>query len=83
MADEMLLDHVADIVSAHVSNNSVSANDLPGLIQAVYASLTALGQASEPVMAELKPAVSVRAKMSAIPRPCLASLSSHAHPSFP
>jgi predicted transcriptional regulator len=25
MADEMLLDHVADIVSAHVSNNSVAA----------------------------------------------------------
>jgi len=49
MADETLLDHVADIVSAHVSNNSVSAADLPGLIQSVYASLAALGQAPAPV----------------------------------
>jgi predicted transcriptional regulator len=48
MADETLLDHVADIVSAHVSNNSVSASDLPGLIQSVYASLAVLGQAPEP-----------------------------------
>jgi len=48
MADEMLLDHVADIVSAHVSNNSVAAGDLPGLIQSVYASLASLGQVPEP-----------------------------------
>ena len=59
MADETLLDHVADIVSAHVSNNSVSASDLPGLIQSVYASLAVLGQASEPVEEKLTPAVSV------------------------
>jgi predicted transcriptional regulator len=46
MENEAMLDHVADIVSAHVSNNAVAVADLPGLIQAVYASLTALGQAS-------------------------------------
>ena len=71
MADEMLLDHVADIVSAHVSNNSVSANDLPGRIQAVYASLAALGQAPEPVAGKLTPAVSVRASVKSDAIACL------------
>lgn len=71
MPDEALLDHVADIVSAHVSNNSVSAADLPGLIQSVYASLAALGQAREPVEEKLTPAVSVRASVKPDAVTCL------------
>ncbi|MBS0475756.1 MAG: MucR family transcriptional regulator [Proteobacteria bacterium] len=71
MENEALLDHVADIVSAHVSNNAVAAADLPGLIQAVYASLAALGQAPEPAVAELKPAVSVRASVKPDAVTCL------------
>ena len=71
MADETLLDHVANIVSAHVSNNSVSANDLPDLIQAVYASLAALGQAPEPIDEKLTPAVSVRASIKPDAVTCL------------
>jgi predicted transcriptional regulator len=71
MADEMLLDHVADIVSAHVSNNSVSANELPGLIQSVYASLAALGEAPEPIPEKLNPAVSVRASVKSDAIACL------------
>lgn len=71
MADETLLDHVADIVSAHVSNNSVSAADLPGLIQSVYASLAALGQAPEPIEEKLTPAVSVRASVKPDAVTCL------------
>jgi predicted transcriptional regulator len=71
MPDETLLDHVADIVSAHVSNNSVSAADLPGLIQSVYASLAALGQAPEPVDEKLIPAVSVRASVKPDAVTCL------------
>ena len=71
MADETLLDHVADIVSAHVSNNSVSANDLPDLIQAVYASLAALGQAPEPIDEKLTHAVSVRASIKPDAVTCL------------
>lgn len=55
-----LLEHVADIVSAHVSHNSVAANDVSGLIQLVHASLAALGQAPEPAAEKLVPAVSVR-----------------------
>ena len=71
MADETLLEHVADIVSAHVSNNSVSVNDLPGLIQSVYASLAALGQAPELVEEKLTPAVSVRASVKPDAVTCL------------
>lgn len=71
MPDEALLDHVADIVSAHVSNNSVSATDLPGLIQSVYASLAALGQAPEPVEEKLTPAVSIRASVKPDAVTCL------------
>lgn len=63
MTNEALLEHVADIVSAHVSHNSVSAKALTGLIQSVYASLAALGQAPEPVPETLTPAVSVRASV--------------------
>lgn len=71
MANDMLLDFVADIVSAHVSNNSVSANDLPGLIQSVYASLAALGQSPEPLAEKLMPAVSVRASVKSDAIACL------------
>ncbi|HEY8260426.1 MAG TPA: MucR family transcriptional regulator [Methylosinus sp.] len=51
----------ADIVSAYVSNNSVPAADLPGLINEVYGALMRVGSGAvvEPVEAP-KPAVSVR-----------------------
>lgn len=71
MADEMLLDHVADIVAAHVSNNSVSANDLPALITSVHTALAALGQPSEPIEEERRPAVSVRASVKPDAITCL------------
>jgi predicted transcriptional regulator len=71
MADDMLLDHVADIVAAHVSNNSVSANDLPALIKSVHTALAALGQAPEPVEEERKPAVSVRSSVKPDAVTCL------------
>ena len=51
----------ADIVSAYVGNNSVSANDLPSLIQSVYKAISeiAAGPAIEAVPAQA-PAVSIR-----------------------
>jgi predicted transcriptional regulator len=51
----------ADIVSAYVSNNSVPAGDLPGLINEVYGALMRVGSGvvAEPAEAP-KPAVSVR-----------------------
>jgi predicted transcriptional regulator len=68
---QTLLDHVADIVTAHVSNNAVSAHDLPGFIHAVHASLARLGQATEIVDEERKPAVSVRASVKLDAIACL------------
>jgi predicted transcriptional regulator len=54
----------ADIVAAHVSNNSVSIADIAALIGSVHASLSGLGEAPEPeTQPEQKPAVSVRASI--------------------
>jgi len=41
-AEDTLLTLTADIVAAHVSNNSVAVNDLPQLIQNVHAALTGI-----------------------------------------
>ena len=60
---EFLATLTADIVSAHVSNNSVSTTDLPSLIQNVYQSLASLGGAPAPVEEKQQPAVSVRASI--------------------
>ena len=54
----------AEIVAAHVSNNSVSIADIATLIGSVHASLSGLGEAPEPEpQPEQKPAVSVRASI--------------------
>jgi predicted transcriptional regulator len=39
---DMLLMLTADIVAAHVSNNSVAVNDLPNLIASVHGALAHL-----------------------------------------
>ena len=60
---DTLITLTADIVSAHVSNNSVAVNDLPVLIQNVHNALSGLGdQAVEPE-AKQDPAVSVRSSI--------------------
>ena len=47
--EDALLTLTADIVAAHVSNNSVAVNDLPNLIQNVHAALNGIaGQSSAP-----------------------------------
>ena len=54
----------ADIVAAHVSNNSVSIADVATLIGSVHSSLSGLGEAPEPEpQPEQKPAVSVRSSI--------------------
>lgn len=60
---ETLITLTADIVAAHVSNNSVAVSDLPTLIQNVHSALSGLG--GTPVEPEVKqePAVSVRASV--------------------
>jgi predicted transcriptional regulator len=71
MVNEALLELAADIITAHVSNNSVEADRLPSLIQAVYGSLAKLGQAPEPVEEQRKPAVSVRSSVKPDTVTCL------------
>ncbi|MBP8230863.1 MULTISPECIES: Ros/MucR family transcriptional regulator [Rhizorhabdus] len=60
---ETLIALTADIVSAHVSNNSVAVSDLPLLIQNVHNALAGLGE--EIVEPEIKqePAVSIRSSI--------------------
>lgn len=61
-ATEMLVTLTADIVAAHVSNNSVAISDLAILINNVHTALSNLGDA--PVVEEkLVPAVSIRASV--------------------
>jgi predicted transcriptional regulator len=61
--NETLITLTADIVSAHVSNNSVAVNDLPVLIQNVHSALIALGGPAEAPVVKQEPAVSVRASI--------------------
>ena len=56
-----LIELAAEIVSAYVSNNSVTASELPGLINEVFVALTRVGTPIAEVASEpLKPAVSVK-----------------------
>lgn len=58
---ESLIGLVADIVSAYVSNNSVPAADLPGLIATTHAAISGLGAPPSPVIDERPtPVVSIK-----------------------
>ncbi len=61
--NEMLVTLTSDIVAAHVSNNSVSVDDVSTLIANVYGALASLGQASVAEEKLPEPAVSVRASI--------------------
>jgi predicted transcriptional regulator len=61
--NENLITLTADIVSAHVSNNSVAVNDLPQLIQNIHNALTGLGARVEEPQAKPEPAVSIRSSI--------------------
>jgi predicted transcriptional regulator len=60
---EMLITLTSDIVAAHVSNNSVSVDEVPALISKIHAALAELGTKEEPVEERPEPAVSVRASI--------------------
>src|SRR5580700_9429865 len=56
-----IIEMTADVVSAYVGNNSVSANDLPALIQSVHRALAGVSAGAEAVEAAPKePAVPVK-----------------------
>ena len=60
---EMLITHTTDIVVSYVSNNSVSAADVPSLIRNIHATLATLGGGSALAEEKPEPAVSVRASV--------------------
>ena len=64
MASPDVLGLTAQIVSAHVSNNSVTTDALPSLIQEVYKTLAGVGK--EPIQPE-KPQPAVPIKKSVFP----------------
>jgi len=69
-AEDMLLTLTADIVAAHVSNNSVAVNDLPNLIQNVHQALS--GISKRPGVEEKpEPKVSIRASVKPDSITCL------------
>ena len=55
-----LLALTTEIVAAHVSNNTVTLNDLPQLINQVYNSLANIGTTASAPAARPQPAVSVK-----------------------
>src|SRR5947209_13762259 len=62
-AEDALLTLTADIVSAHVSNNSVAVNDLPNLIQNVHTALSGIAGSAAAVEAKPEPKVSIRSSI--------------------
>lgn len=60
---ETLITLTADIVAAHVSNNSVAVSDLPLLIQNVHGALSGLGTAAAEPEVKQEPAVSIRSSV--------------------
>ncbi|WP_448538956.1 MucR family transcriptional regulator [Sphingobium yanoikuyae] len=62
-AEETLITLTADIVAAHVSNNSVGINDLPALISNVHGALATLNEPAVVEEVKPEPAVSVRASV--------------------
>ena len=61
--DDTLLTLTADIVAAHVSNNTVAVNDLPNLIQNVHGALSGISGQSAGPEPKPEPKVSIRASI--------------------
>ena len=62
-AEDTLLTLTADIVAAHVSNNSVAVNDLPNLIQNVHTALSGISSSASAPEARPEPKVSIRSSV--------------------
>src|SRR4051812_7826485 len=67
---DLVLNLAAEVVSAHVANNRVPAEDLPKLIQDVHRALATAGQAATAVP-KGEPAVSVKKSLLADHLVCL------------
>lgn len=72
MEQDDLIILTADIVAAHVANNSVAISDMPLLVQRVHEALSGLGRTSTEAVEEKKvPAVSVRSSIKPDSITCL------------
>ncbi|WP_432200113.1 MucR family transcriptional regulator [Erythrobacter sp. W53] len=60
---EALITLTSDIVAAHVSNNSVTVDDVPALITNVYSALSSLETGAAEEAPPPEPAVSIRASI--------------------
>ncbi|MBX7482577.1 MucR family transcriptional regulator [Qipengyuania qiaonensis] len=61
--NETLITLTSDIVAAHVSNNSVSVDEVPTLISNVYSALSGLGGEAAANEAPPEPAVPIRSSV--------------------
>ena len=60
-----LLPMVAEIVAAHLSNNTVTMTEIPRLINEVYAALSNLGQAQSKPTERQEPAIPLKKSVTA------------------
>ncbi len=66
LAKTGLVELTADIVSAYVSNNTVSASEVPGLIGDIHSALARVSGGAAPVeREELRPAINVKKSVTA------------------
>jgi predicted transcriptional regulator len=63
VGQDTLITLTADIVAAHVSNNSVAVNDLPQLIQNVHGALSGLTGKQNVPEVKLEPKVPIRSSI--------------------
>ena len=63
MENEKLIELTADIVAAHVSNNSVSVGDMAALVQRVHEALSGLNRSEQPARQAKTPMVTARASV--------------------
>lgn len=71
MEEQNIIALTADIVSAHISNNSVAVDDLPMMINSIFTALINAG-APDPVVEEKRvPAVSIRSSVKPDAITCL------------
>lgn len=68
---DTLITLTADIVAAHVSNNTVTVNDVPALIANTYSALTACGSSTAAPEKVVEPAVSIRSSIKPDSITCL------------
>jgi len=68
-----VIEMTADIVSAYVGNNSVTAADLPGLIQSVHRALAGISSGAEATEAAPKEPAALEREASAERVPDVAS----------